>query len=161
MGNRCVFYRASLPALVLTTISLWCGVLLCSPESESADRLHKRFKSRIAENNPLTQALLVSHPRYPFHMEENMHPSGSVFSTSLDLALLLTWDEYSGSQPCKTDRILARPPREGLDTLSQRKWITIAVCGAYRVNTFLSVLERLRHSFDTDIIVSRWCRCWF
>lgn len=110
---------------------VWC--LALQPESESADRLHKRFKSSIDENNPFTHALLMSHPRYPFHMEENMHPSGSVFSTGLALALLPTWDEDSGSQPCKTDRMLARPPREGLDTLSQRKWITIAVCSAYRV----------------------------
>lgn len=54
-------------------------------------------------------------------MEENVHPWGSVFSAKPNLPLLRTWDEFSGSQPSETGRMLARSPRERLNTLKARK----------------------------------------
>ncbi|KAL4861340.1 hypothetical protein BDV12DRAFT_191138 [Aspergillus spectabilis] len=60
----------------------------------------------MIEDTPLTQAIVLSLLGVPFHMEENMHPWGSVFSANPNLPLLRTWDES---------------PRERLDTLKARK----------------------------------------
>ncbi|KAL2861063.1 uncharacterized protein BJX67DRAFT_367381 [Aspergillus lucknowensis] len=75
----------------------------------------------MADDTPLTRAMVLSLLGFPFYMEEDAHPWGSVFSAKPNLPLLRTWDGFSGSQPSETGRMLARSPRERLDTLKARK----------------------------------------
>ncbi|KAL2831917.1 hypothetical protein BJY01DRAFT_239941 [Aspergillus pseudoustus] len=75
----------------------------------------------MADDTPLTRAIVLELLGFPFHLEEHVHPWGSVFSANPNLPLLRTWDEFSGSQPTETGKMLARSPRERLDTLNARK----------------------------------------
>ena len=49
------------------------------------------------------------------------HQWGLEFSADSGIPLLLTWDQFPGSQPSESGRMLSRVPRERLDTSKARK----------------------------------------
>ncbi|KAF5858584.1 hypothetical protein ETB97_003977 [Aspergillus alliaceus] len=97
----------------------------------------------MAEDTPLVQAIVSNLLWSPPEWEEIMHPWGSVFSVNPDLPLLRTWDGVSGSQPSESGRMLARLPRERLDTSTARETFlaTHANHGIWEPTPFISFTQ--------------------
>ncbi|KAF3484304.1 uncharacterized protein GIQ15_03628 [Arthroderma uncinatum] len=75
----------------------------------------------MANDKPLTQAIVRSLLRSPFQAEDSAHPWALEISADPSQPLLRTWDSRSGSQPDAMGRMFSRSPRERLDTATTRE----------------------------------------
>lgn len=75
----------------------------------------------MADDIPLTQAIMSNLLRSHVQTEGVRHQWGLEFSADSGIPLLLTWDQFPGSQPSKSDRMLSRAPCKWLDTWKARK----------------------------------------
>ncbi|OJD14935.1 hypothetical protein ACJ73_09028 [Blastomyces percursus] len=86
----------------------------------------------MANDKPLTQAIVQSLLNSPFQTEDDVHSWALEISADLSPPLLRTWDSWSGSQPDAMGRMFSRSPRERLDTAKARK-IFLAIHADHKI----------------------------
>ncbi|PGG98212.1 hypothetical protein GX51_06932 [Blastomyces parvus] len=88
---------------------------------------------------------------------EDRHPKRLDTIGNLKSPFLRIWERWSGSKPGQTERILSRPPRQSLDTLStRRESLTIHRLDASSFHSVDNLYERVAKNCTT-YDSKTWC----